>query len=107
MAQFLGTRRDWAIGIGPLIPRSDLLEAHAYDFEAGSSSVARDATSGRDEEMSELRRTVRDLAARFKALFRHSAGPLNPELASRVRKIATRYGSSSSISSRTSEDPGS
>ena len=81
-----------------MIPRLDLLEAHAYDFEVGSSSAARDATPARDEEMSELRRTVRDLAAGFKALFRHSAGPLDPELASRASQIATRYRSPSSSS---------
>ena len=32
MAQMLGMRHDWATGIGPLIPRSDLLEAQTHDF---------------------------------------------------------------------------
>ena len=39
MAIVLGTRRDWATWIGPLIPRSDLLEAQAHNIEVGPSSA--------------------------------------------------------------------
>ena len=63
MAQILGTRCDQATGIEPLIPRSDLLETHAHDFDVEFSSTARDSTSARDEEMTEIRGAVRDLVA--------------------------------------------
>ena len=63
-----------------MIPRSDMLEAQAHDFKAGSSSAARVETPVRDKEMSRLRGEMKGLAGAYEALSRHCAGAIDTEL---------------------------
>lgn len=80
MAQVLGTRREWATGIGSLISRIELLEVRTHDLEVGSSSARGEHM---EKEMAFLWGAVRDLACAFVASqARHILGPIDSGLAS-------------------------
>lgn len=64
MSEILGTRRDWATGIGPLIPRSDMLEAQAHDSSSSSvGNVSSKSSSDMEEKLAALQQAVFGMAA--------------------------------------------